>query len=101
MASSVRLAPTQVDLLNLVRAAAAQLVLIGHTTHYYLGGVDSSGRLETMGVLIFFVLSGFLICSSVAQKWHRPDYRFAHYMIERFCRIVVVYVSRFLLYTIC
>jgi peptidoglycan/LPS O-acetylase OafA/YrhL len=91
MASSVRLAPTQVDLLNLVRAAAAQLVLIGHTTHHYLAGVDSSGRLETMGVLIFFVLSGFLICSSVVQKWHRPDYRFAHYLIDRFCRIFVAY----------
>ncbi len=92
MASSVRLAPLQVDLLNLVRASAAQLVLVGHATHYYLDGqFNARGRLETMGVLIFFVLSGFLISSSVVQKWGRSDYGLEHYLIDRFCRIFVAY----------
>jgi peptidoglycan/LPS O-acetylase OafA/YrhL len=92
VASSVRLAPLQVDLLNLVRAAAAQLVLVGHATHYYLDiRLNGQGRLETMGVLVFFVLSGFLISSSVVQKWNRPDYRFEHYLIDRACRIFVAY----------
>jgi peptidoglycan/LPS O-acetylase OafA/YrhL len=92
VASSVRLAASQVDFLNLVRAAAAQVVLIGHATHYYLSGrFNEYGRLETFGVLVFFLLSGFLICSSVVQKWDRPDYRFEHYLIDRFCRIFVAY----------
>ena len=92
MASSVRLAASQVDFLNLVRAAAAQVVLVGHATHYYLGGrFNEHGRLETFGVLVFFLLSGFLICSSVVQKWDRPDYRFEHYLLDRFCRIFVAY----------
>lgn len=93
MASSVRLSPLQIDFLNLVRAAAAQLVLVGHAMPYYLHNpLDASGRPATMGVLIFFILSGFLICSSVAQKWDRFDYRFEHFLIDRFCRIFVAFV---------
>lgn len=93
MAHSVRLAPSQVDYLNLVRAAAAQIVLFGHASHYYFNGrLLASGRLETLGVLVFFLLSGFLICTSVLQKWERTDYRFGHYVIDRFCRIFSAYV---------
>ena len=93
MAHSVRLAPSQVDYLNIVRAAAAQIVLFGHASHYYFNrGFLASGRLETFGVLVFFLLSGFLICTSVLQKWERPDYRFEHYVIDRFCRIFSAYV---------
>lgn len=92
MASPVHLAPSQVDLLNLARAAAAQLVLIGHAAYYYYGGGTlSSGYLGTIGVLVFFLLSGFLICSSVVQKWDRPDYRLQDYLVDRFCRIFVAY----------
>lgn len=93
MAHSVRLAPSQVDYLNLVRAAAAQIVLFGHASHYYLSGpLLASGWLETLGVLMFFLLSGFLICTSVLQKWERTDYRFEHFVIDRFCRIFSAYV---------
>src|SRR5690349_17916954 len=45
-----------------------------------------------MGVLVFFILSGFLVCSSVVQKWDRSDYRFEHFLIDRFCRIFVAFV---------
>jgi peptidoglycan/LPS O-acetylase OafA/YrhL len=92
LASSVHLAPSQVDLLNLARATGAQLVLIGHAAYYYYGGgALSSGYLGTIGVLLFFLLSGFLICSGVVQKWDRPDYGLQHYLIDRFCRIFVAY----------
>jgi peptidoglycan/LPS O-acetylase OafA/YrhL len=37
-------------------------------------------------------LSGFLIGSSVLQKWNRPEYDFAHYVIDRFCRIFSGYL---------
>ncbi len=93
MASSVRVSPAQVDLLNFARASAAQLVLVGHTMHQYLDiQLDRNGRLETFGVLIFFVLSGFLICSSVLQRWDGADYRLEHFIVDRFCRIFVAYV---------
>ena len=97
MASSVRLASSQVDLLNLIRGMGAQLVLIGHASHAYWSSVNPRGRLETFGVLIFFLLSGFLIASSVLQKWQRNDYRFEHYLIDRFCRIFVAYVPALVL----
>jgi peptidoglycan/LPS O-acetylase OafA/YrhL len=93
MATSVSLAPSQVDFLNLTRAGAAQLVLVGHTMSYYLvGGIDREGRIETFGVLVFFLLSGFLITLSALQKRDRDDYTFVHYLVDRFCRIFVAYV---------
>jgi len=96
MATSVRLAPVQVDYLNFIRAAAAQIVLIGHASGYFMAGMERDGHLETFGVLVFFLLSGFLITSSVLQKLGRPDYGFGHYLIDRFCRIFAGYVPALL-----
>src|ERR1700735_3256298 len=59
MATTVRLAPLQIDYLNLIRAGAAEIVLIGHASGYCLAGLERDGHLETFGVLIFFLLSGF------------------------------------------
>jgi peptidoglycan/LPS O-acetylase OafA/YrhL len=100
MAHSVKLAPCQVDYLNLVRALAAEIVLIGHSTAYFLAGSDPGGRWETTGVLVFFLLSGFLIALSVQQKRDRADYRFGHYLIDRFCRIFSGYLPALVLVAI-
>jgi peptidoglycan/LPS O-acetylase OafA/YrhL len=97
MAHSVKLAPCQIDYLNLVRALAAQFVLLGHSTAYFLAGHDRGGRWETTGVLVFFLLSGFLIALSVQQKRDRADYRFGHYIIDRFCRIFAGYLPALVL----
>jgi peptidoglycan/LPS O-acetylase OafA/YrhL len=97
MAHSVKLAPCQIDYLNLVRALAAQIVLIGHSTAYFLAGHDRGGRWEQAGVLVFFLLSGFLIALSVQQKRDRADYRFGHYLIDRFCRIFAGYLPALVL----
>lgn len=96
MASSVRLAPLQIDYLNLVRAAASQLVLIGHASAWYLAGFEHDGHLETFGVLIFFLLSGFLITSSALQKLDGPGYGYAEFTIDRFCRIFAGYAPALL-----
>ena len=96
MATTVRLAPVQVDYLNFIRAAAAQIVLIGHASGYFMAGMERDGHLETFGVLVFFLLSGFLITSSVLQKLDRADYGFGHYLIDRFCRIFAGYVPALL-----
>jgi peptidoglycan/LPS O-acetylase OafA/YrhL len=97
MAHSVKLAPCQIDYLNLVRALAAQIVLVGHSTAYFLAGHDRGGRWEQAGVLVFFLLSGFLIALSVQQKRDRTDYRFGHYVIDRFCRIFSGYLPALVL----
>jgi peptidoglycan/LPS O-acetylase OafA/YrhL len=96
MATSVRLAPIQVDYLNFIRAAAAQIVLLGHASGYFMAGMERDGHLETFGVLVFFLLSGFLITSSVLQKLDRADYGFGHFLIDRFCRIFAGYVPALL-----
>jgi peptidoglycan/LPS O-acetylase OafA/YrhL len=97
MAGSVRLAPLQIAYLNLVRGGAAQIVLIGHASGYYLAGLETGGHIETFGVLIFFLLSGFLITSSAFQKLQQPEYGYCHFVIERFCRIFSAYVPALLL----
>jgi len=97
MAASVRLAPLQIAYLNLIRGSAAQIVLIGHASGYCLAGLEQNGHIETFGVLIFFLLSGFLITSSAFQKLQQPDYGYRHFVIERFCRIFCAYVPALLL----
>jgi peptidoglycan/LPS O-acetylase OafA/YrhL len=97
MATSVRLAPLQITYLNLIRGGAAQIVLIGHASGYCLAGLEQDGHIETFGVLIFFLLSGFLITSSAFQKLQQPEYGYRHFVIERFCRIFSAYVPALLL----
>jgi peptidoglycan/LPS O-acetylase OafA/YrhL len=48
--------------------------------------------MEVCGVVIFFLLSGFLISLSVFQKHAEPTYDFRAFFIDRFCRIYAAYL---------
>lgn len=88
MTTSSRLCSAQIVYLDFVRATAAQLVLVGHASHYFLvGSFLRHGQAETFGVLLFFLISGFLICHSVIEKLGRRDYSFGTYFLDRFFRI--------------
>lgn len=52
--------PAQASLLDSLRAAAAQIVLIGHIYSIVLRPERTLG-IGDLGVVVFFVLSGFLI----------------------------------------
>jgi peptidoglycan/LPS O-acetylase OafA/YrhL len=43
--------------------------------------------IQNIGVLIFFVMSGFLITATLLHNSAKPDYGFARYFIDRFARI--------------
>ena len=77
--------------LDLLRALGANLVLIGHASAIFgaKGRLASSG---TVGVVIFFILSGFLILQSSLTRLQKPQPHFAPYMIDRFARIFTAYI---------
>lgn len=71
-----------------LRGGAAQLVLFGHIYSMILYPGHTTG-LGDLGVIIFFILSGFLITyTSLIKK----DYNFKKYFLDRFFRIFVPYI---------
>jgi peptidoglycan/LPS O-acetylase OafA/YrhL len=81
--------------LDLIRGVAAQAVLVGHAMVFldiYPAADDSHPLLiQNGGVLVFFVLSGFLISYTVEQKRESAQYTFKTYVADRFVRIFTAY----------
>jgi peptidoglycan/LPS O-acetylase OafA/YrhL len=75
--------------LDLLRAAAAQMVCIGHGTAFFYPPwrVTTLPLMQNVGVLIFFVLSGLLISFTLIERSKQPSYRFSTFLLERFARI--------------
>ncbi|GAH05894.1 unnamed protein product, partial [marine sediment metagenome] len=48
--------------------------------------------LQKIGVILFFLISGFLITYTTLRKANNEWYTFKEYYIERFSRIYIVYV---------
>src|SRR5688572_18772079 len=77
--------------LDLIRWISAQMVLFGHAFSYFpilnFQKTHSFFLIQNVGVVIFFLLSGFLISYSTFAKMASPDYRFRSFFIDRFSRI--------------
>jgi peptidoglycan/LPS O-acetylase OafA/YrhL len=84
------LSPNAVALLDLLRAAAANLVLAGHAGDVF--GLGIAAPLGTMGVGVFFILSGFLITHSSLARMRRAGPWFGPFMIDRSARIFTAYL---------
>jgi peptidoglycan/LPS O-acetylase OafA/YrhL len=80
--------------LNLVRSASAQMVLIGHLLAQYefYNPIKNQFIIQNFGVVLFFLISGFLITMSVDNKKNIFGYDFKIYFIERFSRIFIAYI---------
>jgi peptidoglycan/LPS O-acetylase OafA/YrhL len=96
--------------LDVLRFSAATLVMLGHvrgltlvpyaqiehrnplTTAFYL----VSG-LQHEGVVIFFIVSGFLVGGSAWRLIAQARFDFVHYFINRFARIYLVFIPALLL----
>ena len=99
-------APNHWPLLDFLRATAALLVLFAHTRldWYFLdiSVVAQPGlfvklfyfitELGHEAVVIFFVLSGFLIGGSLFDSMQRGSFDLVRYLIARFVRIYIVYI---------
>ncbi|MGH6839863.1 MAG: acyltransferase family protein [Methylocella sp.] len=98
-------APNHWPFLDFLRATAALLVLFAHSRPFYFVYIDFADQPNVFlklfyfitgvghgAVVVFFVLSGFLIGGSLADSMLRGRFDLPRYLIARFVRIYVVYV---------
>lgn len=99
--------------LDALRGAAALLVFINHTRALYFPGthetqttsaVTTSGTSQIMpeqfgeikiageAVIIFFVLSGYLVGGSVIRSLRRGSWSWSNYLVKRLTRLYVVLI---------
>jgi peptidoglycan/LPS O-acetylase OafA/YrhL len=98
MILSSQLTPAQRSYLDLLRCVAAGLVVFGHAGQHFLqGSFIASGRPQGFGVMLFFLISGFLISTSAFQKIGDPSYGFSEFAIDRFARIYACYIPALIL----
>ena len=74
--------------LDFLRAVAAQMVCVGHAFNFFIGGwPENLPYMQNVGVLLFFIISGFLITHTLVARSENPNYGFARFFIDRFARI--------------
>ncbi len=97
-------APTHWPLLDFLRATAALLVVFAHSRVFYFPNIGAADQpswrmlfyfitgLGDEAVIIFFVLSGFLVGGSLAESIRQGRFDLMRYLIARFTRIYAVYI---------
>jgi peptidoglycan/LPS O-acetylase OafA/YrhL len=75
--------------LDLLRAVAAQMVCVGHAIIFFVSGSRPQWLpvMQNIGVLIFFLISGFVIAAALSRRSGEPDYGFLRFFVDRFARI--------------
>ena len=86
-------------LLDLLRACAAQMVCVGHTWNYTFAATGGARQtlVPDIGVMLFFVLSGFVIAFTLHERTKSETYFLINYAVERFARIYSAYAPALLL----
>jgi len=90
--------------LDLLRYLGAQAVCIGHAIAFF-GVADrfqppNMPYMQNLGVMVFFVLSGFVIAHALMRGLARPNYRLDTFIIERIARIYSAYLPALMLIAI-
>jgi peptidoglycan/LPS O-acetylase OafA/YrhL len=108
----VSLTPTVSAYLDIVRSLAAFIVVLGHWRAFYFvdygqvqaGNATSfvkalyaSTRYGHQAVMVFFVMSGFFISSSILRSFGRQTWSWRDYAIDRGVRLYLVLIPGLLL----
>lgn len=87
------------DMLNIIRIVAALSVLIGHGFSFFQVSIFKDDTyfpyIQSLAVLVFFILSGFLTDNSLCRKTEQYNYCF--YIKERIKRIYIYFIPALLL----
>ncbi|STX68088.1 O-acetyltransferase [Legionella pneumophila] len=86
-----KLTLSQTTYINFLRGVSAIIVLAGHVFSSVPGNFSFGKELpfQSLAVSVFFWLSGFLIAYHCLTK---KSYSFTEFIIDRFCRIYVIYI---------
>lgn len=103
MNSPYELSPDKSDFLNFVRWMAALVVVMGHADMYLgLFGGDNPADWSAFGylglhahaaVVVFFVLSGYVVAYATDRKCRQGVYQFRDYFLDRWSRIYSVLLA--------
>lgn len=87
---------TSSNFLHFLRAVASQIVVVGHIlTLNHLGSNSLMNILPSFSVMIFFVMSGYIISYTSVAKGKK--YGLFNYLVDRFSRIYVALIPALLL----
>lgn len=75
---------------DFIRVLATNLVVFGHAGALFQ--LERSVQPAGMGVVLFFILSGFLIMVAAMRRWERSGPQFGSFMIDRCARIFVPFL---------
>jgi len=98
-AASYRLSENSSLALDVLRASASQAVVVGHGMSFF--GIlrplqpPHFPYIQNVAVVVFFVLSGFLITYATLRK--PPGFGFGEFFIDRFARIYSAYLIALLI----
>jgi peptidoglycan/LPS O-acetylase OafA/YrhL len=108
--SPFQISPFQSDLLDLARWVAAFLVVIEHLRSFMFTDYGAGDRMNLLGkafyfmtgfghsaVMIFFVMSGFLVGGKVLERLSQGTFSWLKYAVDRSSRLYAVYVLALLL----
>lgn len=95
------LSPVASFCLDFIRILAAQAVLLGHLIHshelFRWLEPPTTPYMQNIAVVIFFLISGFLIAYSLNNKFNLGNYRFTDYVFGRYRRIYGIFLPALLL----
>lgn len=94
------LSPAKSDFLNMLRWMAAMVVVVGHADMYLgqFGGGEPArwasfgylGKHSHAAVMVFFVLSGYVVAYATDKKAAKGNHAFSSYFLDRWSRIYSV-----------
>ena len=99
-----RLNGCQQTTLDIIRISAALFVLVGHSFSFYQLSILKDQAffpyIQNIGVVLFFLLSGFLSAYTLTNKNKNHDYCFKEYFIHKVLRVYKEYLPALFLIAI-